>query len=100
MIIFVDIDECRDKNGGCSQRCINTAGSYQCECYDGYYSTDNNSVNCEGKDCFVNIIDVTLIDTNECLNDNGGCQQVCTNTNGSFQCSCNLGYNGSIFCLG
>ena len=25
---------------------------------------------------------------NECLKDNGGCAQTCTNTEGSFQCSC------------
>ena len=31
-------------------------------------------------------------DINECLTDNGGCQQNCANTDGSFVCSCNLGY--------
>ena len=25
--------------------------------------------------------------------DNGGCEQVCTNTNGSFSCSCGSGYS-------
>ena len=42
----------------------------------------------------------TATDTNECLNNNGGCQQLCTNTNGSFYCSCQSGYNGSVFCTG
>ena len=32
-------------------------------------------------------------DINECVTDSGGCQQICTNTNGSFECSCNQGYS-------
>jgi len=43
------------------------------------------------------------LDTNECLTDNGGCdaQAICTNTPGSFSCSCKSGYSGNGFnCLG
>ena len=32
------------------------------------------------------------IDINECLIDNGGCNQICLNTQGSFTCSCGTGY--------
>ena len=31
-------------------------------------------------------------DVNECSTGNGGCGQMCTNTDGSFQCSCILGF--------
>ena len=31
-------------------------------------------------------------DINECLPDNGGCDHICVNTDGSFQCSCNTSY--------
>ncbi|XP_035689592.1 von Willebrand factor D and EGF domain-containing protein-like [Branchiostoma floridae] len=31
-------------------------------------------------------------DINECLRENGGCEHVCTNTEGSFQCSCDAAY--------
>ena len=31
-------------------------------------------------------------DTNECLTNNGGCHHICTNTEGSFKCSCNTSY--------
>lgn len=31
-----DIDECQTENGNCTQLCNNTAGSYHCECWDGY----------------------------------------------------------------
>ena len=38
-----------------------------------------------------NIINYCL-DVNECLTDNGGCNQTCINTGGSHQCSCWSGY--------
>ena len=34
-----------------------------------------------------------FLDTNECQTNNGGCEQVCTNTVGSFECSCNQGFS-------
>ena len=35
-IIVLDINECEDNNGGCSQICTNTEGSFDCSCTDGY----------------------------------------------------------------
>ena len=34
-------------------------------------------------------------DIDECATGNGGCDQICTNTPGSYQCSCNLGFTQS-----
>eukprot|EP00731_Ephydatia_muelleri_P028193 Em0019g1066a len=34
-----------------------------------------------------------MCEINECLASNGGCAQICTNTVGSFTCSCNTGYS-------
>ena len=34
-----------------------------------------------------------FIDTQECNNNNGGCDQNCYNTFGSYYCTCNNGYN-------
>ena len=34
----------------------------------------------------------SYLDINECLSNNGNCSQVCTNTNGSYYCSCYPGY--------
>ena len=46
--------------------------------------------------CLVNhVISIHIIyilDVNECATNNGGCSQICTNTDGSFVCSCNPGY--------
>ena len=33
-------------------------------------------------------VNTTCIDIDECLLDNGGCDQTCVNTNGSFHCAC------------
>lgn len=36
--------------------------------------------------------DVDCVDIDECKFANGGCAQVCSNTIGSFQCKCRVGY--------
>ncbi|XP_065068975.1 uncharacterized protein LOC135694205 [Rhopilema esculentum] len=40
-----DTNECQVENGGCSQTCINSVGSYKCECSDGYKLAE------DGKKC-------------------------------------------------
>ena len=34
----------------------------------------------------------SIVDTDECLEENGGCEHICNNTEDSFVCSCNQGY--------
>ena len=44
----LDVNECLSGNGGCTQNCSNTAGSYQCYCDEGYeLSSDDHT--CVGK---------------------------------------------------
>ncbi|XP_077918164.1 epidermal growth factor-like protein 7 isoform X2 [Halichoerus grypus] len=31
-----DVDECRARGGTCPQHCVNTAGSYWCQCWEGH----------------------------------------------------------------
>ena len=40
-----------------------------------------------------NFFFIYLKDIDECAVNNGGCDQNCTNTEGSFYCSCQMGYN-------
>ena len=45
---FVDIDECGERNGLCSDVCINDDYSYQCGCAPGRTLSDDG-LNCGGK---------------------------------------------------
>lgn len=85
-----DIDECDEDVAGCTQLCINSIGSYACNCENGYQLGSDNQT-CFGTiDLFCVII--THVDINECTNTNGGCEQNCSNTAGSYSCSCATGF--------
>ena len=43
-----DINECDQSNGGCSQRCINTHGSFTCACIQGY-QLGSDAITCYSK---------------------------------------------------
>ena len=48
-IYVLDINECQTDNGGCTQTCINTDGSYRCSCQNGYQLTS------DGRNCTIGI---------------------------------------------
>ena len=53
-VLFVppDIDECSHLSHGCEHVCVNTQGSYYCECRDGFALNSNNrtcSIDCGGR---------------------------------------------------
>lgn len=75
----IDIDECAEITGLCSQRCINYWGSYRCACESGYRLNTNNRT-CED------------IDECEVHKSYNLCTGVCENTPGSYQCTCPPGY--------
>ncbi|XP_064614093.1 fibrillin-2-like [Liolophura sinensis] len=72
-----DIDECDTLNGGCSDGCVNTVGSYRCSCASGY-GVAKDGFNCQHID--------------ECTSGKSDCDQRCVNTPGSFHCECISGY--------
>ncbi|KAL3837565.1 hypothetical protein ACJMK2_022913 [Sinanodonta woodiana] len=76
-----DINECSNTTlcSGANMNCLNTPGSYQCQCNSGY-----------------NMINGACEDIDECTTQNV-CAFNCTNTDGSYRCSCQPGYkvNGS-----
>jgi len=55
----VDIDECQTNYGGCVQKCINTDGSYECSCNDGFEMT-SDGLTCAGKCIHIYIIIYSL----------------------------------------
>ncbi|XP_070549910.1 fibrillin-1-like [Ptychodera flava] len=77
--ICQDIDECLSAEHDCDtsiSRCVNNEGSFICQCKLGYTG--------DGQTC---------TDINECEISNGGCHQLCNNTDGGHFCSCSEGYN-------
>ena len=36
---------------------------------------------------------ITMVDIDECMDSNGGCEYTCINTNGSYTCSCPDGFH-------
>ena len=50
--LFSDIDECSSLSGGCEHTCVNTQGSYYCECREGFALSSNGrscSIDCGGR---------------------------------------------------
>ena len=42
---------------------------------------------------YILLCDVQLSDIDECVKSNGGCQHICKNNIGSYQCLCHNGYS-------
>lgn len=49
VVCFIDKDECSKDNGGCQHECINTFGSYVCQCRNGFVLHENKHDCKEGK---------------------------------------------------
>ena len=94
--ICVDINECSSNNGGCQHNCYNTVGSYYCTCNTGWVLSSNGQT-CTGMSLSMHeiycIIIIICVDAIECSSSiNGGCDQNCYNTVGSYYCTCNTGW--------
>ena len=46
-ILFIDINECNQRNGGCEHNCTDTIGSFTCSCNTGYQLIEER--HCFGK---------------------------------------------------
>ena len=95
---FIDVNECLSGHIGnttCLEVCVNTPGSWRCDCNPGY------TLNADGASCrgiYYVAISITgmqydngtciLSDVNECEGMNQ-CDHLCNNTVGSYTCSCN-----------
>lgn len=88
-VILEDIDECKELPGLCQEgTCLNTFGSFQCDCPRGFYLNEETRV-CE--------------DLNECISSPGICGPgTCFNTLGNYTCICPPDYmqvNGGNNCM-
>ena len=59
IIIVTDIDECLEENHSCQHICINTNGSYVCDCNEGYALTSDGRT-CRGIKIFYYEVHVIL----------------------------------------
>ena len=92
-LLLVDIDECHTNTSGCEQICTNQVPFFSCSCTSGYRLY--NEKFCSGKvlyDWLAMILSFMTIDIDECSEGVSGCSQLCTNTIGSYTCTCRNGY--------
>ncbi|CAH3195686.1 unnamed protein product, partial [Porites evermanni] len=63
IFFFSDINECAVSKGGCSHKCVNTAGGYKCECPDPELnlSSDNKTCYALGVNVQCNSENMTII---------------------------------------
>ena len=105
-----DVDECADMTlaSTCSQNCVNTYGSFECQCNSGFeLAADGRTCNGKRFNKFLVLAGMTSVcslklsllifsifsDVNECTRFLHNCTQICINTIGSFNCSCQNGFN-------
>jgi hypothetical protein len=109
--IVLDVNECSDRNGGCSHQCCNMIGSFLCRCPTGMTlsadrrtCTDESALNSKILKKFyfgmralriirpwsVNRIFFSL-DLDECASGAAQCQYRCENTYGGYNCLCPAG---------
>uniref|UniRef100_A0A7N6AXP6 Metalloendopeptidase n=1 Tax=Anabas testudineus TaxID=64144 RepID=A0A7N6AXP6_ANATE len=74
---FSDIDECSKENGGCQHECVNTFGSYSCQCRSGFMLHDNKH-DCKEAGCDIVINSVSGIISSPNWPDEYPSKKVCT----------------------
>ena len=95
-----DIDECALRTDNCdaNAECTDTFGSFSCACNPGFEG--DGAVNCASMRVLftvcLSLCDLYSSDIDECAlrTDNCDANAECTDTDGSFNCTCNPGFEG------
>lgn len=109
-----DTDECSTGRHHCQDQCVNTHGSYRCECRAGFMLDSRDNRSCIPQECSPQCYPGQGVcvegqcqcnkgfrgrsceqDVDECAEGTHGCEQKCINNRGSFQCACYDGYKPS-----
>ncbi|XP_059139258.1 prolow-density lipoprotein receptor-related protein 1-like [Physella acuta] len=86
------IDECKSRRPVCSQVCVEKKIGYECRCNPGYTFNDTLDTDTSQRNQILKTSpNRKCVDVDECLT-TYPCSQYCTNTIGSFKCSCADGY--------
>ena len=91
-IICININECESSNHKCSEhaQCIDTDGSYECNCLPGFIG---DGVNCDDVNECTDFSEVFASAEEGRIN---ACDinAECSNSLGSFSCKCLAGFEG------
>ncbi|KAA0704371.1 Bone morphogenetic protein 1 [Triplophysa tibetana] len=74
---FSDVDECSRENGGCQHECVNTFGSYSCQCRSGFVLHSNHH-DCKEVGCDQVITSVSGVITSPNWPDKYPSKKTCT----------------------
>ena len=100
-----DINECAESTAACDSNatCANSPGSYECICDNGY---SGDGMSCTGMHPLT-VLNLSFFilnaDIDECQAGTNSCDEnaACSNTVGSYICSCLFGYSGDgMTCTG
>ena len=104
---FLDVNECALGKHNCdaNANCTDTIGSYMCACNIGY---EGDGFNCTSEThsfegltngLVLNCMLTCIVDINECAKGTDDCHEdsTCTDTDGSYYCTCEVGFVGDGF---
>lgn len=95
----LDINECENETHDCLSSdhkvCVDTNGSYVCNCKEGYRNVSDICYGKVTRSIYVdNIMLFNHADIDECEDDIfNNCSYMCMNLNGSYICICEYGYS-------